>query len=408
LLVRASVGFLRAHRRKTGTAIAAAALAFAFAATAGPSADSGSTDDAIARLGRRLADGTASLEYSDTAGYLPSLLALLGINVDSQVLVFSKTSFQHTLINPKNPRAVYFNDNVAIGMVPGGTVYEMVALEASHGLAFYTLDTKKAEHPGFQRRGVECLFCHGPGNKGAAALVVASVIPNPDGSPAYTSAFIDTIDHRTPFDRRWGGWYVTGTHGSQTHMGNAVASDPENPLDLDKTHSQNVTSLADRLDVSKYLTGSSDIVALMTLEHQVGAVNRLGALGVQYDRAQRFGTVDADAAKIDADVRDLVDYLTFAEEAPLREPVRGVSTFTTSFAARGPRDRQGRSLREFDLSTRLFRYRLSYMIYSDLFDALPPSLRVRVYARLREVLSDRDPVAMQIVRETKTNLPSGW
>jgi hypothetical protein len=260
----------------------------------------------------------------------------------------------------------------------------------------------------FQRRGVECLFCHGPGNRGAAALVVASVIPGADGTPAYTSAFIDTIDHRTPFERRWGGWYVTGTHGSESHMGNAVASDPEHPLDLDTTNSRNVTSLAGRFDLGKYLAGTSDIVALMTLEHQVGAVNRLGALGFQYERAQRFGTADADATKIDADIRDLVDYLTFADEAPLREPVRGVSTFTTTFAARGRRDRHGRSLREFDLNARLFRHRLSYMIYSDLFDTLPPSLRARVYARLREALVERDPIAMEIVRETKSNLPQGW
>lgn len=401
---------LSANRRKTGTvAIACLALALIAVFTSRLSGESPSTDDAIARLGHKLADGTASLEYAENGGgYLPSLLQQLGINVDSQVLVFSKTSFQHTLINPKNPRALYYNDNVAIGMVPGGTVYEMVALEPSHGLAFYTLDTKKVDRPVFQRRGVECLFCHGPGNKGAAALVVASVIPNVDGSPAYTSAFIDTIDHRTPFDRRWGGWYVTGTHGSQTHMGNAVASDPENPLDLDKANSQNVTSLAGRFDLTKYLAGTSDIVALMTLEHQVGAANRLGALGVQYDRAQRFGTMDADAKKIDGEVRDLVDYLTFAEEAPLHEPVRGVSTFTKTFAERGPKDRRGRSLREFDLNTRLFRYRLSYMIYSDLFDAMPASLRTRVYARLREVLLERDPVAIDIVRDTKTNLPEGW
>jgi hypothetical protein len=406
------VGFLKYNRRKTGSlgVIAGAALALAVAVSASLSGDSGASadsNDAIAKLGHRLADGTASLEYGEN-GYLTSLLHLLGINVDSQVLVFSKTSFQHSLINPKNPRAVYFNDNVAIGMVPGGTVYEMVALEPSHGLAFYTLDTRQTEHPAFQRRGVECLFCHGPGNKGAAALVVASVIPNADGVPAYTSAFIDTIDHRTPFDRRWGGWYVTGTHGSQTHMGNAVATNPENPLDLDTAHSQNVTSLAGRFDLAKYPAGTSDIVALMTLEHQVGAINRLGALGVQYDRAQRFGTADTDAKKIDADIRDLVDYLTFAEEAPLHEPVHGVSGFTKTFAAQGPKDRRGRSLREFDLNTRLFRYRLSYTIYSDLFDTLPASVRARIYARLREVLIDRDPAAMEIVRDTKHDLPEGW
>jgi hypothetical protein len=380
---------------------------------------SGAATDAIARLGARLASGAATLQWTDERGYLPSLLHLLDIEVDSQVLVFSKTSFQHTLIDPKHPRAVYFNDNVAIGMVQGGTVYEMMALEPSHGLAFYTLATQKAGQPAFQRRGVECLFCHGPGNKGAAAMVVASVIPDAKGVPAYTSAFIDTIDHRTPFERRWGGWYVTGTHGSQQHLGNAVAPDQEHPLDLEHANTQNLTSLAGKIDVTKYLTDTSDIVALLTLEHQVGAANRLGALGVQHRQAERIGAADPKA--LDASVRDLADYLLFVGEAPLREPVRGVSSFTQTFARRGPRDARGRSLREFDLRTRLFRYRLSFMIYSDLFDALPAAAREQVYRRLYDVLSgketsekyasltaDERTAILEIVRETKRNLPDFW
>jgi hypothetical protein len=377
------------------------------------------SDDAIARLGSRLAGGAAALEYDEHRAYLPSLLNLLDIKIDSQVLVFSKTSFQHTLIDPKHPRAVYFNDNVAIGMVQGGTVYEMLALEPAHGLAFYTLDTKKAAQPTFQRRGVECLFCHGPGNKGAAAMVVASVIPDAQGVPAYTSAFIDTIDHRTPIERRWGGWYVTGTHGSQEHLGNAVAPDPEHPLDLQQANTQNLTSLARKIDITKYLTDTSDIVALMTLEHQVGATNRLGALGVQYRQAERTGA--ADLKNLDAGVRDLVDYLLFVGEAPLREPVKGISTFTQTFAQRGPRDSHGRSLREFNLRTRLFRYRLSFMIYSDLFEKLPRTVRHLVYQRLYDVLSGRDQSAkyssisaadraaiLDIVRDTKHDLPEYW
>jgi hypothetical protein len=382
--------------------------------------DDPASNNAIARLGKRLASGAATLEYTEGRGYLPSLLKLLGINVDSQVLVFSKTSFQHTLIDPKHPRALYFNDNVAVGMVQGGTVYEMMALEPSRGIAFYTMDTKKADQPVFQRRGVECLFCHGPGNKGAAAMVVASVIPDAQGVPAYTSAFIDTIDHRTPIERRWGGWYVTGTHGSEEHLGNAVAPDPDHPLDLEQANTQNLTSLERKIDVSRYLTGTSDIVALMTLEHQLGVTNRLGALGVQYRQAERSGAADP-RKSLDADVRDLVDYMLFVGEAPLREPVKGVSTFTRTFAQRGPQDARGRSLREFDLRTRLFRYRLSFMIYSDLFDALPKPVRQSVYQRLYDVLTGQDAgqkyasisaadrtAILDIVRETKHDLPEYW
>jgi hypothetical protein len=407
-------------RRKSASWLLGAVAASALVAGVNAQAPRDPSDDAIARLGRRLASGDEKLVYDEQRGYLPSLLKLLGIDIESQVLVFSKTSFQHTLIDPRHPRALYFNDNVSIGMVQNGTVYEMMALEPSHGLAFYTLDTKKVEQPSFQRRGVECLFCHGPGNKGAAAMVVASVIPDSQGVPAYTSAFIDTIDHHTPFERRWGGWYVTGTHGSQEHIGNAVAPDPEHPLDLEHENTQNLTSLAGKIDVSKYLTGTSDIVALMTLEHQVGATNRLGALGVQYRLAERTGAADP-LKVVDASVRDLADYLLFVGEAPLREPVKGVSAFTQTFPQRGPRDSRGRSLREFELRTRLLRYRLSFMIYSELFDKLPQPVRLRVYQRLYDVLSGRDTsekysalsaderaAIVEIVRETKRDLPEYW
>jgi len=396
-----------------------AAIVLAAAAT-GLRAQAPDASNAIARFSSKLESGAATLTFDPQRGYLPSLLAQLGISVDSQVLVFSKTSFQHTLINPKNPRALYFNDTVSVGMVPGGSVYEIMALDPGRGLAFYSLDTKQTERPVFQRRGVECLFCHGPGNKGAAAMVVASVIPNPEGVPAYTSAFIDTIDDRTPIERRWGGWYVTGTHGSLRHMGNATAPDPERPLDLEQAHTQNQTTLDGRIDVSKYLTGTSDIVALMTLEHQVGATNRIGAIGVQYGVAQRSGAIDPDR-DLESSVRDLADYLLFVDAAPLGAPVAGVSTFTRTFSARGPRDSRGRSLREFDLQTKLFRYPVSYMIYSELFDALPRPIRNRVYKRLYDVLSGADQseryarlsaddrrAALQIVAATKPGLPPFW
>jgi hypothetical protein len=205
-------------------------------------------------------------------------------------------------------------------------------------------------------------------------------------------------------------------------MGNAVAIDREHPVDLEQANTQNHTSLDAKIDVTKYLTASSDIVALLTLDHQVGMVNRLGAIGVQYRRAQQSsGPHNGEQQRLDDRVRDLVDYMLFVNEAPLREPVSGVSTFTETFAQRGSRDRLGRSLREFDLRTRLFKHPLSYMIYSDLFDAMPPAVRERVLARLHDVLTGKDAsqaygslqpaerkVLLQIVRDTKSNLPADW
>ena len=74
-------------------------------------------DDAIARLRRQLDAGKEKLDYAPVGGYLPSLLKALDINADSQVLVFSKTSFQNPKIGPSTPRALYFNDKVAVGSV---------------------------------------------------------------------------------------------------------------------------------------------------------------------------------------------------------------------------------------------------------------------------------------------------
>jgi hypothetical protein len=350
-----------------------------------------------------------------------SLLDRLGVNIDSQVLVFSKTSFQQRLISPRSPRAVFFNDKVAVGSVQGGDVLELMSLDPIQGFMFYTLGARKSETPRFEQRGVECAFCHLPGNHGAAGLVVASVIPDAQGMPFFTGGFFGTTDQRTPFDRRWGGWYVTGTHGSQTHMGNAVAPDLEHPLDLDQSGNGNLTSLAGKFDAADYLTTTSDIVALMTLEHQAGVTNRILGLSRQYERSQRGWGSDADARTLDDAIDDLAAHMLFVDEAPLREPVAGVSTFTKTFPTRGPRDGRGRSLRDFDLRTRLFRYHLSYMVYSEVFDGMPARLLERVYRRLYDVLSGNDArgrfaalsaddrrITLEIVRETKASLPAYW
>ena len=403
------------------TVFAAIAMGMAAILTQAQAPTEGPPTDALTRLGQQLERGETTLEYRDGGGYLPSLLEHLKINVDSQTLVFSKTSFQQAIINPKNPRALYFNDEVSVGTVPGGDVYELLALEPSHGMVFYSLKTEKVESPRLQRRAIECLFCHAMGNKGAPSLIVATVYPDKDGVPAYTSTFINTIDHRTPFEQRWGGWYVTGTHGSQKHLGNAVATDPLRPLDLELSGSQNLTTLAGKFDVSKYLAGSSDIVALMTLEHQVGMANRINAITFQYGRLKHDGLSDADWASLDKDIDDLIGYMLFVDEAPLIEPVKGVSSFTLTFPQRGPRDQRGRSLRDFDLQKRLFRYPLSYMVYSDLFDGLPSPISERVYRRLYEVLTSKDvnqkfggPSAvdrraiLEILLDTKPNLPPYW
>ncbi|MCX6625831.1 MAG: hypothetical protein NTY38_33170, partial [Acidobacteria bacterium] len=230
-------------------------------------------DDPVYRLAQQVARGDVKLEFEDNGmGHLRSVLKQLGITVDSQVLVFSKTSFQASRISPRFPRALYFNDNVAVGWVRGGDVLELAALDPRQGIIFYTVDIENVAKPRFDRRDA-CLQCHQSGSTlGIPGLVVRSVFPEPSGMPLFQSGTFIT-DHRSPMKERWGGWYVSGTHGGQHHMGNAVVRDRNKPDQLEKEGAQNVTSLTGRFDTSAYLSPHSDIVALMTLEHQTHMTN---------------------------------------------------------------------------------------------------------------------------------------
>jgi len=348
--------------------------------------DAGTNDPAA-----RLASGNIHLEFrSDGTGYLASLLDYFGINPDSQGLVFSKSSAQAPKISPRNPRAIYFNDEVAVGYVRGSSSMEVAAIDPVRGPIFYTLTSDDSGKPSLKRGGT-CLHCHhGASTLGVPGIFIGSVFPNSDGMPARSKAII--TDHRTPFADRWGGWYVNAAHGEQRDRANAVAPDPAAPEDLQK--------LVMRFAPAGYLSTTSDIVALMTFEHQTQMTNFITRLGWK----ARMGE-----GSLDSDLEAMVRYMLFLDEAPLREPIEGVSTFTHTFPERGPRDSQGRSLRDFDLKTRLFRYPLSYMIYSRAFDALPDPVRMRVYRRLRDELAARNQLdVIAIVRATKSGLPDFW
>src|SRR3954466_4326226 len=164
--------------------------------------------DPVAKLQQRLAKGEVKLDYHPDVGYLPAMLKQLGTPVSSQVLVFSKTSFQAAHIFPKLPRALYFNDNVAIGYVRGGDVVEIASVDPKQGVIFYTLDQERTASPKIERRD-ECLQCHASGSTvGVPGLVMRSVYPDMVGTPILTAGSFIT-DHRSPLKDRWGGWYVT-------------------------------------------------------------------------------------------------------------------------------------------------------------------------------------------------------
>jgi hypothetical protein len=353
---------------------------------------------------------------------LSVLLDRLNISIDSQMLVFSKTSNQAAKISPDHPRAIFFNDAAVVAFLPGSASIELAALDAVRGTVFYTLASDAASPPRLERAQT-CLRCHhGPNTAGVPGIYVGSVIPGPSGAPLRGDSAIIT-DHRTPFADRWGGWYVTARRGEQRDRANAVAMNPSDPATLVRESQQNLTTLAGRFDLTAYPAGTSDIVALMTFEHQTQMWNLLSRVAWEARIAEAASSADAARihAELLADIEDLVAYMLFAGEAPLKEPIEGVSSFARTFAERGRRDQQGRSLREFDLKTRVFRYPLSYMIYSEAFDSLPATARERVYHRLYEILTGVDTAPtfthlsrndrraiLRIVRDTKPNLPDQW
>lgn len=392
------------------------------------------TDNAVRKLELRLRAKKAQLKAVDELGYLPSLLKSLDVPVSSQVLVFSKTSLQRNRIGPKTPRAIYFNDDVAVGYCRHGDVLEIAASDPNLGTVFYTLDQNPAERPVFARQTESCLICHGSSrNQGFPGHLARSVSADRNGE-LVLSRGTKQVDHSTPLEDRWGGWYVTGSSGKQTHRGNQIVGGWPWAEKDEQPDGANVTDLKPYFTVANYLSPHSDLVALMVLEHQSEAHNRIGranfqtrlAVHEQAELNKAFGEPanqrsESITRRIHWACEPVVQVLLFSEEAKLGDSVTGSSKFAAEFASRGPFDSKKRSLREFDLKTRMFRYPMSYVIYSAIFDGLPSEAKERIYLRLWEVLSGKDQskefshlskpdraAIAEILRETKAGLPEYW
>lgn len=359
----------------------------------------------ISRLQKQIDDNSSGLTFVKPQGYLKSLLKSLDILESSQVLTFAKTSLQAGLISPSAPRAIYFNDQIHVGYVEDGLI-EIAVADPALGMAFYTLEQFETEKPRFVQATNNCLTCHGAARtRNVPGLQIRSVYPDPKGQPVIAAGSVRT-DHTTPLDKRWGGWYVTGRHGTQLHLGNFTLADDKKPKSIDNASGQNLIDLSTRFDTTRYLTPHSDIVALMVLEHQADTFNLMTIANFEgryadFLRIQQLQDQNADPAAIQkvADARiakageALVRSLLFCGEAPLKEPVEGTGRFSSEFAANSPRDRKGRSLRDFDLQTRLFKHPCSYLIYSESFAALPDNVKRYVYERLQSILSSSDTTA---------------
>jgi hypothetical protein len=376
--------------------------------------------DAIVRLNELIQKGDMTLAFDTMPrGYLASVLNALDIPASSQTLVFSENSLQRAHISKATPRAIYFNDTVAVAWAKGAETIEAAALDATQGVQFYSIPQTGSPKPQFIRRNADCLQCHLlPQTHGVPGVLTMSVLPLSDNKNDYAQGW--EVDHRTPIEDRWGGWYVTGAQVPAKHLGNVpVLHVPKSYVRADLAPKLAVAS--DAFNAASHLTPHSDVVAHMVLNHQTRMVNLLTRLGWQ----SRIAAHGAKGGALPPHVRDtaheFVDYMLFVDEAPLPSPVRGTSSFAKDFPSKGPRDSKGRSLRDLDLTRRLLRYPCSYMIYADAFDALPAAAKALVYERMWAILSgavtdadyaklslaDRRAI-IEILRETKKGLPAYW
>lgn len=390
--------------------------------------------DAVAELQERISRGDARLAFDESTGYLRSVLDLLRIPVSSQTLVFSKTSLQQRHITPQNPRAIYFNDDVYVGFVRNGDVLELSVADPQLGTVFYTLDQRVVEQPAFVRQTDDCLICHaGPQTRGVPGHVVRSVYADRSGQPIF-SAGSYRVDDSTPLADRWGGWYVSGSHGDSTHLGNITyRKRPETPEDYDST-GLNQIDLGSRFDASGYLSPHSDIVALTVLAHQASAhtilakasfesrigLHREAALNRELGEPADHRWPSTNTI-LDSAAASLVECFLFSGAATLPAPITGPTSFAEEFAINAPTDAHGRSLRSLDLQQRLLRYPCSFLIYSKAFDALPEELRQRFWTKMDAVLCGKDAsgkyahlspddrsVIRGILGATKPGAPTHW
>lgn len=366
------------------------------------------THDGADALQKRLETGDAELKHDGTEqGYLASLLKALNVPVSSQVLVFSKTALNQNLVTPKNPRAVYFNDSISVGWVPGAHALEIAAVDPQKGPVFYVLSQDAERSPKLERQ-TRCLACHsGNTTNHVPGLMVRGFVTDKTGKPI---SGYSRITHSTDVAKRWGGWYVTGLHGRQTHCGNLYGEPAIEAHRSDPTVGGNTQQLKDHLRIERYPTDTSDIVAHLVLNHQAHGINLLVRAGYEH----RLGR--------QSDVEErLMRYLVFADEAPLQAPITHRSAFAKQFAENSATEAARPSLREFDLKTRLFKHRLSYLIESPLFDALPTAVRDRIYRQLWYGLTNKSPsklfqhlpederaAIVRIVATIKKSRPDYW
>lgn len=362
--------------------------------------DSEATDP-VAAMAEDYESGQLQFGGKDDKEFLANVLERLGVPVASQVLVYSRTSLQNDRIHPGQPRALYFSDDCYVGWVQGGDI-EIIAVDPRLGPVFYRMAIPRSGQTRPQLyRDRNCLNCHGGSRTGGVpGMTVRSVFPDGRGFPILGAGTSQTT-HSSPIPERWGGWYVTGANAGERHMGNRTFRESEpGSAELVTDHGAGLETLDGIIDTTKYLASTSDIVALMVMEHQITAHNAITRAHMHTVRwlhqnavmARHFGDPegilsDSTRRLISNEAGRLLEVLLFVDETPLDDwGVEGDAAFQEQFLADAHRDQDGRSLRDLNLMSRLFKNRLSYMIYSPAFAHLPAEFLQVFYGKLWDAL----------------------
>jgi len=354
--------------------------------------------DEMAKLAAQIETGDWVVPPSDGKSFLRAVLEKLDVPTASQVLVFSKTSLQNSLINQRNPRSLYFSMDAYVGWVPGGKV-EVIIEDEKLGPVFYILEPPFGDQPPKVTRVTDsCLQCHATSRtSGVPGMLVRSVVPDQNSHPIL-SAGTTLVTDATPLKDRWGGWYVSGA-ADDPHLGNRWIDDsPLDEVDF-PAEASGFEDLGSLIDTDKYLQPTSDVVALLVLEHQCRTHNLLTSAKFNYLRSRYFHESFGDKQDLDSPegmswktadsaAKEIVSAFLFTDEIELGgEGVEGGKSFVEAFAKGGVVTEKGKSLRDFRLYARIFKNRCSYMIYSKAFKGLPDLVRGRVFHHLRAALS---------------------
>ena len=389
--------------------------------------------DAVSRLNAAAARQAEEIRGWPARRRLRWLLEQLQVPVESQLLVFSKTSLQRALISPVNPRALYFSDDAYVGWVPGGAM-EITVFDPVLGATFYVVDAQQPETAPLIARSPECLLCHAHHDH-TPSLRARSVFPDAAGEPLSGSGS-SNIEPGTPLEERWGGWYVTGRTPGLRHRGNVTGKTPEDFTAESGLRGVAQPTLPPGPDGARYPRATSDIVALLMHDHQVHVHNVLCTANQEARLALHRWPAMRELLQLPADsppagsclvvlnsqAGKVIEALLCKGEAVFpAEGVQGDGAFEKVYAASRRADGRDRSLRDLDLRTRLLKYRCSPLIYARTFEAMPKELRAVLLRRLSVGLLAAEPAPEfthlpaderkaihEILTATLPGLPADW